>query len=527
MKILISDKLAQEGIDILTAVKGFQVDTRYALTPEQLKKIIKDYNALIVRSSTKVTADIIEAADQLKVIGRAGVGMDNVDLKAATKKGIVAMNTPAGNTTSTAEHTMSLILSLARNIPQASASVKAGKWERSKFNGIELHGKTLGIIGLGRIGSTVARMAKGCAMNIVAYDPYLSKEVAQQFGVKLIEFDDLLQVSDFISIHIPKETEQKYLISHKEFQKMKKGVRIINCARGGIIDERALVEALDQGLIAGFALDVYEQEPLPSNSPLLKFEHCVTTPHLGASTSEAQINVAIEIAEVVRDALLGKGIRNAVNFPSVSAEAFKVLEPYISLAQRMGKFAGQLILGRMNEVKATYSGVVTKYKVEPVTMSLMNGLLAPVLGESVNTINAVDLAKERGINIEVIQSTREEEFVNLINVDIHTDQEEFTIWGTLSANNQPRIVKINNVYVETMPEGYMLFINNNDKPGIVGAIGTILAKGNINIASITLGRAKQGGRAISVVNVDSKVPEEIIENLQKTKDILFVKLIKV
>jgi D-3-phosphoglycerate dehydrogenase len=528
MKILISDKLANEGIDILKAVKEFKVDCKYDLSAEELKTSIKKYDALIVRSATKVSADVINAADNLKFIGRAGVGLDNVDLKAATQKGIVVMNTPAGNTTSTAEHTFSMILALARNVPQAYASMRAGKWDRNKFSGVELYGKTLGIVGFGRIGSTVAKFAKSFGMNVVVFDPYLSLEVTQQRGVDMIPLEDVLKKADFITFHIPKTDETSNLISEKEFGLMKKSVRLINCARGGIIDENALATALEKGQIGGCALDVFEKEPLPKDSPLLKFDNCVMTPHLGASTSEAQINVAIEIAETMRDALLGRGIINAANFPSVDAEAYQALEPYINLALRLGKFAGQLIgERRMNEVKITYSGVINNYKVAPVTLSLVNGLLKPILGESVNYINALDLAKERAINIQEVKSNKEEEFVNCINVEIKTDKEPFRIWGTLSSNKKPRVVKINNVYVEAVPEGNILFINNSDKPGLVGAIGTILAKDNINIAAISLGREAQDGVAISVVNVDNEVPSATLEKLRKTKDILYIKLLKV
>lgn len=526
-KILISDKLANEGINILKAIKDFEVDCKFDLKPDQLKSIIKDYDALIIRSATEVTADIIEAANKLKFIGRAGVGLDNVDLKAATKKGIVAMNTPAGNTTSTAEHTMSMILALSRNIPQAHMSMKNGKWDRSKFSGVELYGKTLGVIGLGRIGSTVAKFGQAFGMKVVAFDPFLSMDVASKKGVEVVELEDLLKQSDYITVHIPKSDDTENMIDEKQFGLMKKSVRIINCARGGIINEAALAKALEQGKIAGCALDVFEQEPLATESPLRKFDNCVMTPHLGASTSEAQINVAIEIAETLRDALLGKGIVNAANFPSVDGESYKILEPYINLASRMGKFAGQLINGRISEVTITYGGVITNRKFAPVTLSLINGLLKPILGETINFINALDIAKERGINIQEISSTKEEEFVNLIKVEVKTDKEPFSIWGTLSGNNKPRIVKINDVYVEADPEGYMLYINNNDKPGLVGAVGTILAEGKINIAGISLGREAKNGIAVSVVNVDSDVPEKIMQKLEKTKNVLFVKLIKV
>ncbi len=527
MKILISDKLAQEGVSILEKHKEFTVDCDFGLSAEELKNRIKDYDALIIRSGTTVTADILESADNLKVIGRAGVGLDNVDLQAATKKGIVAMNTPAGNTTSTAEHTMSMILALSRNIPQACASLKSGKWERSKFGGVEVYGKTLGVVGFGRIGSTVAKFAKVFGMDVKVYDPFLSLEIANQKGVEMVDLDIIVKESDYITFHIPKTAETKNLISDKEFDLMKKTVRIINCARGGIVQESALVTALKENKIMGCALDVYESEPLAADSPLLKFDNCIMTPHLGASTSEAQVNVAIEIAEAVSNVLLGKGIANAANYPSVDAEAYQVLEPYINLADRMGKFSGQLIESPVNEIKISYSGVIKNYKVSPVTRALVNGLLKPILGETVNFINALDLAKERAINVQEIKSSKEEEFVNCISVEFLTDKEKFSIVGTLSANNKARIVKINEVYVEASPDGDMLVINNNDKPGIVGAVGTILASENINIAGITFGRESQGGVAISVVNVDSEVCQTTLDKLKKTNDILFVKYLKV
>ncbi len=527
MKILISDKLAKEGVEILRSVKEFEVDMKVGLKPEELKAIIKDYEALIVRSETKVTPDIIQAADKLKIIGRAGVGVDNVDLKSATQKGIVVMNTPGGNTTSTAEHTMSMILALSRNIPQAYASLKAGKWERSKFMGVELYGKILGIVGLGRIGSTVARMAKSFGMKIIAFDPYISLEIAAKMDVEIVEFKDLLARADYITIHAPKSAETKSLIGEKEFALVKPGVRLINCARGGIIEEAALVKALQDGTVAGCALDVYEKEPPTPDHPLFKLDNCVVTPHLGASTSEAQVNVALEIAESVRNALLGKGIVNAVNFPSVDAESYKILSPYIDLAERMGKFAGQLLTGRITAIDIKYSGLVTQQKTAPVTMALIYGILWPIVGETVNYINSLDIAKERAIKVQAINSNDGSEFVNLIILDIQTDKEKFSLWGTLSGNNKPRIVKVNEVYVEAMPDGYMLFINNNDRPGIVGAVGTILGENRINIGSITFGREKQGGLVTSVVNVDNTISDDVMEKLRKAKDIISVKLIKV
>ena len=364
-------------------------------------------------------------------------------------------------------------------------------------------------------------------MEVLAYDPFLSMEVAAKKGVSMVDLKELLCEADYITIHIPKTAETKNLISNKEFDMMKNNARVINCARGGIVDEQALVVALQENKITGCALDVYEQEPLSPDSPLLGFDNCILTPHLGASTSEAQVNVAIEIAETVRDALLGKGIVNAANFPSVDAEAYKVLEPYIDLALRLGRFAGQLVRGGITRAQITYNGVVADHKVAPVTLSFVNGLLSPILGETVNFINALDLAKERAIDVQEIISNTDDEFVNCLKIEVTTDTETFCVCGVLSGNKQPRIVKINGAYVEASPSEYMLFINNNDKPGLIGAIGTILAEANVNIAGISLSREAQDGIAVSVVNVDGKVPEEVIEKLKKTKDVLYVKLLKV
>ena len=527
MKVLVSDKLAQEGIDKLEQTEGLSVDVQTGMSPDELKQKIKGYDAIIIRSATKLTSDILEEADQLKYVGRAGVGLDNVDLKTATKRGVVAMNTPAGNTTSTAEHTMSMIMALSRNIPQACASMKAGRWDRSKFSGVELYGKTLGVVGLGRIGSTVAKFAHAFGMNVIAFDPFLSKEAAEARGVTALALNDVIQQADYITLHIPKTEETKNLLGQEQFAMMKDGVRVINCARGGIVDEAALAEALTSGKVAGAALDVFDAEPLDPNSPLIPLDNCILTPHLGASTSEAQINVAIEIAETISNALTGKGIMNAANFPSMDAESLKVLDPYVNLAARMGMFSGQLIHGAIKKVNITYTGVFKDYKVAPVTLSLINGLLKPMLGDSINCINALEVAKERAIDVAEIKSSKQEEYVNCIKVEIETDKDPFVIWGALSGNQEPRIVKINDIYMEAVPDGEMLFIQNTDKPGLVGSLGTILAEANINIAQITLGRVDKSQTAISVVNVDSEVPQETIEKLRNTEHVLYVKLLKV
>jgi len=525
-KILVSDKLSDEGLKILRAVKDFQVDVKTELKPEELKDIIGDYDALVVRSATKVTADIISSAKKLKYIGRAGVGLDNVDLEAATQKGIIAMNTPAGNTISTAEHAFSMILSLSRNIPQANASMKKGEWKRSKFMGVELYGKTLGVVGFGRIGSEVARRAIAFGMKILAFDPFLSKEVAETMGVEVAELAEVLRGSDYITVHTPLTDETKHMISQKEFATMKKGVRLINCARGGIIDEAALVEAVKSGVVSGAALDVFESEPLAADSPLLKFDSIIITPHLGASTQEAQVNVAIEVAEMIRDALTGGGIRNAANYPCLDAEICKILNPYINLGEKLGMFTAQLIEGRFQEITITYSGEITAHNLSPVNMAIVKGVLSPILKETVNFVNAVALAKERGIRLRESKSLQEGEFVNLIQLEIKTDKETKTVCGTLSGNKQPRIVKIDESYVELSPAGEMVFVQNWDKPGLVGSLGTLLGKLNINIAAMTFGRDMPDGKAINVLNVDSVITPDILEKIRKLENILIAKVIR-
>ncbi len=525
-KILVSDPLSEKGLKILKDVKEFQVDVNTELKPEALKEAIKDYDALIVRSATKVTREIVEAARGLKVIGRAGVGLDNVDLEAATQKGIIVMNTPAGNTISTAEHTFSMILALSRNIAQASASVRKGEWKRSRFMGVELYGKNFGIVGLGRIGSEVAKRALSFGMKILACDPFLSREVAESMGIEMVELKDLLKRADYITVHTPLTAETTHMISTREFALMKKGVRIVNCARGGIVDEAALLAAIKEGKVAGAAIDVFEKEPPVADSELLKLENVVATPHLGASTEEAQVNVAIEVAEIVRDALLGCGIRNAANYPCVDAEAYKILQPYISLSEKLGIFASQLVEGRFQEINITYSGDIIQYDLSSLTMALVKGLLSPILKETVNFINATSLAKERGIAVKESKSSKEGEFVTLIAVEIKTDKETRRVAGTLSPNKQPRIVKIDNYYVEAAPKGEMLVLQNWDRPGIIGHLGTLLGKHKINIAAMTFGREKRQGKAITVLNVDNPISAEVAAKIKKSENIIAVKVIK-
>lgn len=526
IKILVSDQLSDEGLTILQEEKMLQVDVKTDLKPDQLKEIIKDYDGLIVRSATKVTKEIIEAAKKLKVVGRAGVGLDNVDLDAATQKGIIVMNTPAGNTISTAEHTFSMLMALSRSIPQATASTKKGEWKRSKFMGVELYGKTLGIVGLGRIGTEVAKRSLAFGMKVLAYDPFLSKEVAESLGIEIVDLKELYERADFITVHTPLTADTKRMISTEAFARMKKGVRMINCARGGIIDEQALIQAIKDGKVAGAAMDVFEKEPVSPDSELLKLDSVIVTPHLGASTEEAQVNVAIEVAEIVRDALLGRGIRNAANYPCLEAEVCKLLDPYIALCEKLGLFAGQLVEGRYQELSITYSGDIIQYDLSPLTMALSKGLLSPILKETVNFINATGLAKERGISIKESKSSKEKEFVNLVQIEVKTDKGARSVCGTLSANKQPRIVKIDDFYVEVSPYGEMIMLQNWDKPGIIGAIGTLMAQHSINIAAMTFGRQELGGKAVSILNVDSPISPELLDKIKNINNVLDARIIR-
>jgi D-3-phosphoglycerate dehydrogenase len=524
-KVLISDSLSKEAVEILEKEKEFKVDVNTKLTPDELKKVIKDYDALLVRSATKVTKDIIESGGKLKIIGRAGVGLDNVDVEAASKKGIIVVNTPGGNTISTAEHTFSMMLALSRNISAADLSMKKGEWERKKFMGVELYGKNLGVVGLGRIGTEVARRALSFEMKVLAYDPFLSAEKAKELGIELVDIESLCRDADYITVHTPLTDETRHIISGKEFAIMKKSVRIINCARGGIIDEAALISAIESGHVAGAALDVYEEEP-PKGSGLLKLDKVVLTPHLGASTEEAQVNVAIDVANTVRDCLLNRGVRNAVNVPCVDPEICKIIDPYLKLAEKMGAMQSQLAEGHIKRVKVRYVGEILKYDLSPFTVSLMKGMLTPILQETVNFVNSLVIAKERGISIIESKTAEVQDFANLIEVEVETDKMKNSLMGTLFTKVDPRIVMINEFYVESVPEGYMLVISNNDVPGIIGQIGTLLGKNNINIAGMSFGRDKKGGRAVSILNIDSDVPKKVLDEMRKAKNINEVKLVK-
>jgi D-3-phosphoglycerate dehydrogenase len=523
MKVLVSDNISTKGIEIIKKA-GLDVDVKTGMKPEELIAVIGDYHGLVVRSATKVTAKIIDAASNLKVIGRAGSGLDNVDLTAATKKGIVVMNTPGGNTITTAEHTFSLMCAMARQIPQATASMKEGKWEKKRFMGVELFNKTLGVIGIGNIGSQVARRAQAFEMNVITYDPFLSEEKAKDMGVERVNLEELFRRSDFITIHTPITAETRNMINKETIKIMKSGVRIINCARGGIVNEKDLYEALVEGKVAGAALDVFEKEPA-ENNPLLTLDSVISTPHLGAATKEAQENVAIAIAEQIADYLVQGTIRNAVNFPSIPADQVARLQPYINLSEKLGLFSAQIFEGGVTEITIEYRGEASEINTAPVKIAAIKGFLSPILEETVNFVNAPFIAKERGIEVKETKSADAGDYQSMIGLRIKAKDKESYITGTLLSRKDPRIVSIDGFNIEIVPEGELLYIHNNDKPGVIGNLGTLLSKNNINIARMQFGREAPGGRAISVITIDSPATPGIIEEIKSLPHVLSLKRI--
>ncbi|MBI5189345.1 MAG: phosphoglycerate dehydrogenase [Nitrospirae bacterium] len=525
MKVLVSDNLSKEGVEIMKKA-GLDVTVKTGMTPDELKKEIVGYEGLVIRSATKVTAEVIEAAKNLKVVGRAGSGLDNVDKAAASKKGIVVMNTPGGNTVTTAEHALSMMMSLARNIPQATASLKAGKWEKKKFEGVELYQKTLGIIGMGAIGSQLAKRAQGLGMNVLGFDPFLSKEKAATLGVTIATLDKIYKNSDFISIHSPLTDETRNLISSKTIKKMKDGVRIINCARGGIVNEADLLAALKSGKVAGAALDVFAKEP-PEGNPLLEMDNFICTPHLGASTKEAQLNVAVAVAEQVRDYLVYGIVRNAVNVPSIAPDLVPKVQPFITLAEKLGSFLAQVYEGGLDTVTVEYHGEVAEFDSASITTAVLKGLLDPIMEEAVNFVSAPFIAKDRGIEVKEVKSSDAGDYPSLINVVATSGTKSFAVSGALFVKKDPRIVNIDGFALEVMPEGDLLFLMNNDKPGVIGNIGSLMGENKINIARMQFGREKKGGRAISVVSVDAVPSAEVLAKLKKLPNVLSVKHVKI
>lgn len=526
-RILISDKLAPAGMEILRAAPEIEIEEAVGLKPPQLAAKIAPYHGLIVRSGSTVTADVIAAAANLRVIGRAGIGVDNIDVEAATQKGVVVMNTPAGNNVTTAEHAISMMLSLARSIPQATASMKSGKWEKGRFIGSEVFNKTLGIVGIGNIGSLVAERALGLKMRVVAYDPFISQEVAQRLGVELVSLDDLYARSDFISIHTPLLPETRGLVGAAAYAKMKKGVRIINCARGGIVDEEALAAAIREGMVAGAALDVFAQEPPPPDHPLLQLEQVICTPHLGAATDEAQVNVAIAIAQQVVNFLTHGVIQDAVNVPSISPEQLEVLGPYLSLCEKLGNLQAQLLTGAPREVTIEYAGEVADYDVKSLTLAVLRGLLARLLSSAVvNYVNAPAIARERGIKVTESTTTQPKGFLNLVTVNVSSEKGSSVVAGAIFGQRVIRLVRINDFFLDADPQGFILLLHNRDVPGVVGAVGTLLGEAKINIARLELGRERIGGMAISLIHVDDAVPEPVLDRLRTLPNIVSAQLIK-
>ncbi len=520
MKVLVSDPLPDVGLEVLNKAADIDVDVHVGLKPDELKEIIGDYDGLILRSGTKVTADVIEAAGRLKIIGRAGVGVENIDVDAASQRGIVVMNTPGGNNVTTGEHTISLMMALARHIPQAVASVKSGKWSRQKFTGVELCNKTLGVIGLGNVGRIVAERALGLRMKVLGYDPFIPAEAAARMGVESASLDDIYARADFITVHVPLIEETRGLIDRETIARMKDGVRIINCARGGIVDENDLAEAIKEGKVAGAAVDVYVEEPPGPDHPLVQLEQVVTTPHLGASTDEAQLNVSIAVAEQVRDYLLDGVVRYAVNAPSVSQDLLRELQPYLTLGEKLGSLHVQL-LGRFpEEIQIEGGGDVAQYDIAPIALAVLKGVLSFALGERVNYVNAPFIAQERGIKVVQSRSESAEDFASYIKVRVRTQGEEAEIEGALFGTNNPRIVRINDFYFEAVPEGHILVSYNRDVPGVVGALGSLLGDNGINIAGLELGREQAGGRAISFIHVDNAVPKEVMDKFRALPEVI-------
>ncbi len=522
VKVLISDKMSPLA-ERCFLNQNIEVDVKPGMGADELKACIGDYDGLAVRSATRVTADLLAAADNLRVIGRAGIGIDNIDVAAATAKGVVVMNTPFGNAITTAEHAVSMMLALARQIPQANASTHAGKWEKSRFMGIELMGKTLGIIGCGNIGAIVADRAQGLKMKVIAYDPYLSPERAQDLGVEKLDLEELWPRADFISLHTPLTDATRNIIDAAALAAMKEGVRIVNCARGGLIVEDDLKAALDSGHVAGAALDVFLEEPATDN-PLFGMPNVVATPHLGAATSEAQEKVAVQVAEQMADFLTTGAVANAINMASVSAEDAPKLKPYMTLVEQLGSFAGQATLTAYKEITVEYEGDIADLNTKPLTAIALQGLLSPLL-EGVNMVNAPAIAHERNIAVREITSDRPGDYHTLISLTVTTEQQTRSIAGTLF-HDEPRIVQIKGIHIDAKLGPHMLFVTNRDKPGLIGALGTILGDAGVNIATFNLGRAEPGGDAIALIEIDEAPDQRLIEKVCALEHVVMAKAMR-
>jgi D-3-phosphoglycerate dehydrogenase len=529
MKVLVCDPISPKGIALLQQRSEFEVVVLDKRLPEaELLPLVADAVAMVVRSETKVTRKVIEAAPKLKVVGRAGVGVDNVDVEAATQRGIVVMNTPSGNTISTAELTFSMLMALARKIPQAHSSMKEGKWDRKQFQGTELYNKTIGILGMGRIGSEVARRAIAFGMRVLAFDPYLALSRAKAMQVELVEnLDEIYGQSDFITVHMPMTEETKGMLNAAAFAKMKKGVRILNCARGGIVNETDLVTAIQSGQVGGAALDVYEVEPPPKDFALRALPQVIMTPHLGASTEEAQENVGIEVAEAIIDYLVNGAVRNAVNLPNLDAQTYALVKPYLNLGEKLGRLVAQLAPKRNDRLIVTYGGRATTVPSDPITRSVLKGFLESAGGQEVNQVNVRSLAGALGLLVEEIKSNEDTDFNEWLHVAAVSGEQRISAGGTIiGARNLPRIVRLYGQPVEIVPDGVLFLMNNKDRPGIVGYIGSLMGKHSVNIASMSLNRDLKGGKALTVLNLDSVPPPALLEEIQKDPDISNVRIVK-
>ncbi len=511
VKVLISDKMSPLAAEVFSS-RGIEVDEITGMSPEELAACIGEYDGLAVRSATKATNDILASADNLKVIGRAGIGVDNIDIPGATQRGIVVMNTPFGNSITTAEHSIAMLLSLAREIPQANASTHQGKWEKSRFMGVEVAGKTLGLIGCGNIGSVVADLAQGLKMKVLAYDPFLSPERAETIGVEKVELDALFPRADFITLHTPLTDQTRNVINAEAIAKMRSGVRIVNCARGGLIDEAALKVAVESGQVAGAALDVFAEEPATDN-PLFGVDGIVVTPHLGASTTEAQEKVALQIAEQMSDFLIDGAITNALNMPSVSAEDAPRLRPYMRMVEQIGRFAGQITETGLKTVTIEYAGHAATLNTSPLTAIVLEGLLSPLM-ESVNMVNAPLVAKERGVAVIETKQESISDYQTLVRLTVETERRSRVVAGSLFGDSKPRVVQINDMAVEAELAPHMIYLNNEDKPGLIGAVGTVLGDANLNIATFHLGRSNAGGDALALIEIDGEIDDDVLTKLQ-------------
>ena len=517
-KVLVSDALGDAGIDIFRETDGIDVDVNTGLSAQELKAIIGDYDALVIRSATKVTEEILEAGQRLKVVGRAGIGLDNVDIPAATQRGVVVMNTPTGNVVTTAEHAIAMMMALTRNIPQGTLSLKAGRWDKKKLQGREVYNKTLGVVGFGKIGSIVADRAKGLRMKVVVYDPFVTPEQIQKAGFDSATLDELFATSDYITVHVPKLKETTGLLNKAAFDKMKDGVMIINCARGGIVDEDDLQEAMASGKVAGAALDVFATEP-PGECRLVEQDRLICTPHLGASTREAQTNVAVAVAHQIIDCLIDGTIINAVNVPSVSGDLLKKIGPYMRVGDRMGCLQAQLASGPVKTVTIEYTGDFKGMDMAPVSTAILKGLLTPMVKYAVNSVNAPVVAKEMGIKVVESTTSETEDYTHLITLKVETDAGENLVAGTIIGRSELKVVKINDFRLELVPEGHILLIFNQDRPGAIGKIGTILGQHDLNIGRMTVGQDKEGDHNIIFLQTDTPVSDDVLEILRGTDQV--------